>query len=322
MFRAVRGIDGKKPYTLSQYIQIEGGKTNPKEWEKQPHCSECRQEVIGWDKPRAATGVYAARDEVTKPHLPPHYNHHQAKPGDPYCGARFRDKFKFESPNARELINNTLFHDAELARNQFAIEEPAMRRALDRMQDDIMFGLTRTHLSDQDKKDLAKAEKSLITMAGLAQHMWLLPYMKALFISTRERETHGKHGMKISRVLLDPSSNESKGTQKLRVTFADGEQGEIVAPLRLYPSFFNPKVKGKYRIKHMENPKTHVVTVINVTRELFDMYYALEKRNLEQERTAAKAEATEKATAAQNPAIEEERPKQGFLFGRPGHVFH
>ncbi|MDX2027081.1 MAG: hypothetical protein SFW62_00415 [Alphaproteobacteria bacterium] len=216
------------------------GSDDPKKWIVKPHCHDCGEEVFAYDK-RGARGFHAARDEVTKhvPRTKPGFHHYPVDPADTTspvltCPSSFRDDPRFKDPRLKDLMDSMEFRRDELERNTAALSEPKMAAALEKVQRFFMHRLTgKSVLSDDDQKDIKKITKGLITMAGLSQHPWVLPYMQALFVGARTRLAR-------SHRRTYKAAYDNQGTQKLPVQYANKETGWLTVPRSIVLGF-----KGK-----------------------------------------------------------------------------
>lgn len=213
------------------------GSDNPKEWVTKPHCPDCHEEVHAYDR-RGARGFSAARDEVTKrvPRVKPGFSHYPVDPADATspvltCPSSFRDDPRFRSAQLANLMDSNEFRRDELERNRAVLLEPKMVKALEEVQRFLMQRLTGSSvISQEDRKDIQRITRGLITMVGLADHPWVLPYMQVLFIGARTRMTRSG-----SRSYRAAYNNE--GSQKLPVTYANGETGRLTIPKSLVLGF-------------------------------------------------------------------------------------
>lgn len=279
------GMNGD-PVTANEFIALEG--PNKKKWTTQPHCIECAEPLILYAKGRAQ-GLYAARNEVTRRRAkvrPEGYNHHPPKnEGDAVdnCSIYYRNRpeYAFRDVQLAIFASDEFFDVKSKEANIKKFAEPEVANKVRIIERFLMKHLTgTTELSAKDEKDLKNVRKGLMTLAGLDQNWWLLPFMEVVFLGDYKRISRATE--RLPSFEYKVRYDVSRKTQKQNVVFANGERGKLTIPATITAGFKKP-----YGIKPMRNPETRKELTYPVTKEYAEKIFAWFNADQEQARRAA-----------------------------------
>ena len=178
----------------------------------------------------------------------PFWFRHRAGNGGASC-SRYHPSEKNEASPFR--ARNT-FSALEKQKNLAVLNAPAIRAALEEVQRCLMKPLTcHTLLKPEDKRHLQRIERGLVSMAGLAAHSWVLPYMTAVLAGAQERP----YGTTTCRVRY-----KGLGEQSLPFMGADGQDRRLVVPQTIRLFYADPALSDAQLFPNDNKPVTYEVS--------------------------------------------------------------
>ena len=197
-------------------------------------CPECGERVHTYNE-AGALGFRVVNHEVgTRPQgnrraLPGfHHFDHQASDS---CSLSFAN-----DPRYSGVRTDNLFSAMDRARNREALDRPGAREAIAVVQTFFMQRLTgQNELSPAHVAELAKVEKRMQSMVGLADHLWVLGYLGPLLLGPQQRDLNGR------QVRLEYTA---AGRHELPFVGDDGQKRSLFVPDRLVLCFSPKRISG------------------------------------------------------------------------------